>query len=401
MLFWHPWEGALGVEIDRLSQEFNRTNAWGLHVETFAWPGADALLAALQSTNGGQPLPDIVTASGYQLGAQADLRTALVELETYVQDPVWGLPQADREDFDPLFWQQDVLDGKRSGIPALRSASVLYYNRSWAQALGFSRPPQTAAEFEEQACAAARANLSDDSRENDGRGGWIINTGYPSTLAWLYAFGAEVSRPEGGYELNTGEVRQALAFLRRLYEQGCAWLPDDEFVEAEFAARQGLFASGTVMGIPAQANAFNNAGSRDVWMVRPYPGQSGPGAVAVYGPSFSIRKSTPARQLGAWLFVRWLLSPENQESLVRASSALPLRAAVMPLLQERPPLDQWQQAAALLAVGKPEPSQVSWLQVRWAVSDVTTQLFRWYFTTDQLPASVRLLEQTAEELHQR
>ena len=39
--------------------------------------------------------------------------------------------------------------------------------------------------------------------------------------------------------------------------------------------------------------------------------------------------------------------------------------------------------------------------MRWAVSDAATQLFRWYFTMEQLPDTVKLLDRTATELHNR
>ena len=36
--------------------------------------------------------------------------------------------------------------------------------------------------------------------------------------------------------------------------------------------------------------------------------------------------------------------------------------------------------------------------MRWAVNDASTQLFRYYFTIDQVPSLVKLLDETAERV---
>jgi len=280
---------------------------------------------------------------------------------------------------------------------------VLFYNTTWAKELGFRSPPTTFEQFQEQACAAAQANLDDDVAENDQSGGWIVSTDYPGVLGWLYASGSEVIRPDGsGYRFDTPQVKEALTFLRELYEQGCAWLPENQVVENEFASRLGLFATGNLTDIPYQRAAFDSLGSRDEWTVLPFPSGNDEAAIAVYGPSFTILKSTPEEQLASWLFIQWLLSAENQARWVQISDAFPLRVSVLEnLATDDPQAEQWIAAVDLLEFARPEPGYQSWETVRFALSDVATQLYRWYFTLEQLPSTVRLLDRTASELHRR
>jgi len=89
--------------------------------------------------------------------------------------------------------------------------------------------------------------------------------------------------------------------------------------------------------------------------------------------------------------------------MVEATGTFPLRISTLEYLREfRPPLSsQWQAALDLLPAARSEPNYRSWNEVRWAVSDAATQLFRWYFTIDQLPATLKLLDRTAAELHKR
>jgi multiple sugar transport system substrate-binding protein/sn-glycerol 3-phosphate transport system substrate-binding protein len=326
-----------------------------------------------------------------------------VDLDDYVNDPVWGFSPAEQADFIPAFWEARTVGGRRIGLPALQSAQVLFYNRSWAAELGFAGPPDTPAALRRQACAAAEAYRQDDDPANDGRGGLIFST-HPAALSgWISAFGGEIAPPDGGgYRFDTPETRQALRFLRELYDAGCAWLPESEPDVAGFAGRQGLVAAGSLLELPHLARAFERSQNPDDWTVLPFPSPQGEPAVAAYGPSFVILESDPERQLAAWLFIKWLAAPESQARLAAASGLLPVRQAALEPLTASPPLSpQYATALDLLPYARPEPSYASWDIVRWALSDAAVQLTRYYFTIDQLPALVELLHETARELHAR
>jgi hypothetical protein len=100
------------------------------------------------------------------------------------------------------------------------------------------------------------------------------------------------------------------------------------------------------------------------------------------------------------VFIKWLVSAQNQARLVQASGAFPLRQSALDELgayrQNNP---QWATAVGLLSFARSEPRYQSWSTVRWALSDAATQLFRSYFSIDQVPVLVDLLDHTAEELH--
>jgi ABC-type glycerol-3-phosphate transport system substrate-binding protein len=126
------------------------------------------------------------------------------------------------------------------------------------------------------------------------------------------------------------------------------------------------------------------------------------GKVAVFGPSFAMLKSTPEEELATWLLIKWLLEPENQARWIRASDHLPSRASAAEALTdyaEQHP--QWEEALALLQLAQPEPGHASWGVVRWALSDAAEQLFRLGLTSEQVPALLEELEDTAAEMHAR
>lgn len=401
--YWHVWQGEAQHLSEALVSEFNATNPWGIRVRASYMGNYDALSSQVLKAIQDGELPELAIAYQHQALDWNAEENILVNLSDYINDPLWGLSPDEQADFYPVFWDQTVTGDAHIGIPAMRSGQMLYYNTTWAKELGFSSPPTTIAGFKEQACAAARANLEDDNPENDKTGGWIIST-HPSTvLGWLYAFGAPVSRSDGrGYRFDTPEVKEAFGFLRQLYEEGCAWFSEGQSNEAEFARRLGLFSSGSLTGIPYQEAALKSADNPDDWTVMPFPATDGTPAITVYGPNLVILKSSPEKQLASWLFIKWLLTPENQNRWALTTSSFPFwKSLLEQILTEEPGVAQWRAGLDLLQYAQPEPGYRSWGTARWALGDAATQLFRWYFTLEQLPDTLRLLERTAAELHSR
>jgi multiple sugar transport system substrate-binding protein len=308
------------------------------------------------------------------------------------------LTAAQQKAIPAALWERELVDGKLLGLPAATSASLLFYNQTWAQELGFDAPPKTPAEFKAQACAAAKADPNDN-----GAGGWLISTEYPAALGWMEAFGADVVAAGGrGYRFATPEVEQALRFLRDLLDSGCAWLGEDKIPEDELAGRRALFTSASPAMIPQQEAVFADLGSRDEWTVLPYPAPGGGAVLPVYGPSFQVLESSPEKQLAAWLLVKYLLEPESQSRLAQAGYLLPASPASLEELSTlTATYPQWEHAFELLKHAVAEPNLRSWRTVRWAVSDAATQLFRYYFTIDKVSELAELLDDTAASLNRR
>jgi len=399
--FWHAWTGASGQVIEAQVGEFNRSNPWGIQVEAIPLGSYDQISDQITLTGKTGALPDIVVAYLYQALAWDASEARLADLSSYVDDPDWGMDEQALLDFYPIFWEHGQVGDQHFGVPAQGSAQLLYYNTTWAKELGFNAPPGSPEEFKAQACAAAQTFKRDNDPRNDQMGGWIISTDYPAVLGWMFAFGAEIQAVDGeGYQFNTAQVQEAFDFLRGLLDSGCAWLSESQSPEAEFAARQGLFATGSVAGILYQEEAFVAAGSQDEWDVIPFPSPRGEPAIAAYGPSFQILRSTPERQLASWLFIQWLGGAERQAQLAQVSGYYPVRASSLEHMGVLPAAHpQWKTALDLLSYAHPEPALRSWDVVRWTVEDAATQLFRYYFEQDRVPVLVKLLDETANELN--
>ncbi len=399
LTFWHVWSWEAGEALQDLVDQFNRDNPDGIQVEAENLESYGDLSRQLTEALAAGDPPQVVVGFNNQIRGWDRSFGAVVDLGPYVSDPERGFSTDDMKDFYPLFWEQEQYGDARLGLPAQRSAQVLFYNTTWAQELGFSAPPATLAEFEEQACTAAAAYFNDEDETNDGLGGWVIDTTTAPVLTWIYAFGGEVETPSG-YEFVTPETENAFAFLKGLFDSGCGWLAQSRFPNDEFATRKALFISSSTTGLPFQEEAFSENGSSDRWQVIAYPSATGTPIIDVFGPSFAILESSPSEQLAAWLFVRWLLEPENQAAWIETTGHLPSRAAALDHLAGYAGRHaQWNQAVQLLPWGLPEPKHASWGSVRWVLSDAAEQMFRIGLTPEQLPALLLELERTAAELH--
>jgi ABC-type glycerol-3-phosphate transport system substrate-binding protein len=266
----------------------------------------------------------------------------------------------DAQDFPSAFWEQSNVGGIRYGVPALRSARLLFYNVSWAKELGFEKAPHTWDEFREQACAANASWKTDADETNDGYGGWAVDVApdWQTPYAWLRALNGEVFA-EGKFAFKTDENVDVLEHLADLRADGCAWLPTTVSNYEHLAARRALFITGNLGEFNDQRVAFSAAGSTDQWTVIPFPGKQA--VVPVYGPDYAVLKSSDARQLAAWLFVRWMLEAENQARWARETGLLPVRTSALGLLSAgRAANPQWFAVADLLPQAVTYPQSKDW-----------------------------------------
>jgi ABC-type glycerol-3-phosphate transport system substrate-binding protein len=166
--FWYPWSGASGQAIRSLVEEFNLNNKLGIKVVPVAQDGLDGMDAQLAAARQTGEMPDLVVGYLHQLLAW-DQTQPLVDLQPYLVDPVWGYSPEEQADFTPVFRDQDVVAGRRLGMPLQRSAQVLYYNTTWGQALGFSAPPGTPDQFRSRS-AKRPGQIVMTISDNDGTG---------------------------------------------------------------------------------------------------------------------------------------------------------------------------------------------------------------------------------------
>jgi ABC-type glycerol-3-phosphate transport system substrate-binding protein len=396
LVLWHPYMGdlekALMVEVD----EFNHKNAWGLQIELLGFGGAQALQNAFFQANQSD-LPDLLLASPEGIRDLQAETEALFDLALLVEDPEWGLSEEEISDFLPGIWQTPAEDSQRLGLPVLRNARVLIYNRTWAGELGFAQAPGTPQEFQQQVCAAVQANLSAVYTLR-GTGGWLLDNDAYTLLGWLQGFGAEFS---DGFQFNTPEGLEAFSYLHELVDQDCTYrLPVASPEPFEpFAARRTLVYAGSLIDLPLQAQVSRKLENLDRWEILPFPALQGQGGVPLFGQDAAILDGTHEQELGSWLFLRWLLLSRNQAALAQIGGVLPVtRSGLQTLKTNGAPLAQYRQVLDLSDQFQPLPSAAGWGQARRVLEDATWQLYQPYTRQEDIPAILVQLDAMLKEL---
>jgi len=394
--FWHHWRGEAASILEELTMKFNLENSYEVEV-LIENKGSDLFGDVRQGLNTGQ-YPNIVMAPRQDLLAWQHTRDILVNLNDYISDPKQGLSGEDISEFEPLLWDQDDKNGIRLGLPGLATSSLLAYNATWARELGFDSSPDTPAAFTNQACAAAAASIR--GTDVDGRGGFISRLDPAGVMSWIMAFDGEVITEAGeDYAFNSPEVIFAYDYLKSLFKGGCAWKPGEPYAEDEFAARRGLLFATSVLELPYIEAAFTNYEATDEWTVIPYPTQDGAGVINLSVYSYAILESVPEEQFAAWLYLKWMIAPENMAALVKASSTYPVRISAKMYLDdytgEHLP---WAEAQELFSLGLFEPQLGSWKFGRWAVRESAEELISPDFNSDEIPYLLKKLDTLLAEI---
>ncbi len=398
--FIHPWTGEIASTIDELVDGFNQNNEFGIFVMVQK-PGSSQLVfqqseAALRDGKG----PDVVIAPTEELAYWHKMEN-LVVLDDFLNDTQYGISNDVVQGFIPLFWEQDLLNDQRLGIPISRNVNFLTQNLSWAKELGFDIPAVTPELFRLQNCKAGNSLLQDNDWVNNGMGGWIVNQDEYTILSWLNAFElTEFPTDETAYPFDQTATLDGFTYLRKIFDEDCAWNARNPTHYEYFANRQALYISADVFDLEPLQKTFTLLENEDTWQVVPYPQQKAKPELFVHGDSIGILKSDQAHELASWLFIRWLSLPDQQIQLAEANPGLPVSQSILEhITPDRS--EQWNQVVTLLKDAKPAPRTAEWRVARFVLQDAMYQVFNTNITPVQYPQVISLLDTIISDLSQQ
>ena len=206
---------------------------------------------------------------------------------------------------------------------------VMFVNTDYMKELGYENPPTTPERFKEMACKASTQPFSKATVQT-GSMGYEIDLADASTFAsWTFAFGGDIYDYEKGeFTYNSEAAVNAATFLQDLFKSGCAKPVTEKYGnQTDFGNGSILFTTGSSSGLPFYKSAVDG-GSAHAWTVIAIPHTTADPVQNIYGASVSIPKSTPERELAAWLFLKYYTSKEQQAKWAEVSGYFPVRASV-------------------------------------------------------------------------
>jgi len=322
LLLWYalPPQSPADLAFNRLVDAFNAANSRGLTIYAFNLSTPDAVLSRTLPLLGTPDVPALVALTPEQLPRYGD---ALLPLNALLDSPTWGIPEKERSAWTDILLKDETLPADEtpqySALPLAASAEGMLFNLDWTARLGYYDAPASSEDFAALVCKAAQRPYAPSGEAY----GYAFVPSLDSLRAWTQVFGGALYDPDlGDYRFSQEAAIQALAYLQTLYGQGCITLAADGG-----AARQA-FAAGTSAIIlePVDLLAARRGWSAALpfsWQTAALPG----GTLAVQpGLRLAIPRSTPERELTAWLFLRYALSPEAQTGFAAESGWFPLQA---------------------------------------------------------------------------
>ncbi len=400
--FWYIWDlNEPGKGMNAIVDRFNLENEWGIRVVPYDQGLTHDPLESIGNAIQEGLVPHVMVSDSPVITAWY-LAGLTADLDPYLSDPVAGLSLKDQQDYYPGIFEPYFAPGDgRSGLPFTQSIQVLFYNQTWAGELGFSREPIDSIELVDQVCEAA----AEFDREPGGIGGIILYPDAANITGWVYGFGGNLQDlADGTYQFSSAEIINVARYWQELSREKCGFItsqyPDPMARESEFEKfnqRLALVTMNAAQDLDQIHLQANQTGRADEWTMLPFTGPDGKKAVPAVVQSGAIFLTTPEEQLAAWLFLKYLTSPEIQAEWVEYSRLYPTRKDSLRLLRDfRTDNPDWAKGLNILKYVQTQPIDPSWEVVQQAVGDAFESLL-----AEDPPGLFDLmatLDLTAEEL---
>jgi ABC-type sugar transport system, periplasmic component len=322
--FWHAMSGDLEKTLQELTDEFNAQSA-GVQVKLVNQGDYGSLNEKLTAAVKAKQLPTI--AQTYFDWTEKFVQADLVErLNDYMAEPQTGWNADELQDIYPVFLNENNWDGTFYSLPFNKSDQVLFYNKTMLDEAGLDVP----ATWEEWHSAAVK--LTKEKPDGKGR---IIGTGFENAVmgeAFNYVLqgGGQFYDPQTGLAtFNTPEGAAGIGFVRGMLKDGIARLAsEDQFMSTPFGRGDVAMYVGSSAGISFVQSAV---GGKFEWGTAALP--KGKRSVAfIQGTNITMfNGGTTERKQGAWNYMKFLLSTENNARWAEQTGYLPIRKSVSEL----------------------------------------------------------------------
>ena len=366
--FWHRQTTVTAELMETIVAQFNAENP-SLPIEPIYAGNYGEIYRKVTTSIKAKTLPALAVA--YEnMTAEYAQSNAVVELDSWVDHPEFGLSEDDINDFFPAMLDTNRFteyDGALLSLPFTKSVLVLYYNKRVLKAAGLTTPPKTWEEFITQ---------SKQIKERTGKFALSFDVDCSTIDGILFSMGGQVMK-DGKTQYDSTESIETFELIEYLFKEKLAYQnPPGTFNdETDFGNDKIGFILRTSSNRPYLEDLFND---HDAWGIAPLPQSDldNPKTV-LYGGSICLFNTTPEQQEAAWKFVRYFTSTEATVQWALGTGYLPVRrsAANDPKMQAF--WESWPDnrvAFDCLEYAVPEPNISGWQQIRNRVARAATEV---------------------------
>jgi ABC-type glycerol-3-phosphate transport system substrate-binding protein len=373
---WHNQTGILAKGFTDMVAEFNSTNGKGITLKAEDQSGGLSYTGIYQKMLGAitaGATPDMVVAVENQVADYAK-SGVILDLDPYINSKKNGLSKESLADiYKPYLdsGKYPQYGNKSLSFPFIKSLEVLYRNDDLGKELGFAAPAKTWDEFEKQAKAALKTDASGKATR------WGVSTFSIETfLGQVVNRGGSIVKSDlSAVSFDGKEGLASLQLLERCVNENWCYIPKGFDWQDRFAEGNLLYVGATSTSIGFITDTLK--GKPLNWSVVPWPDGGGSAKQIQFGGVVAVTKSTPAKQLASWEFLKWFADGKQTARWAALSGYMPLRAsaandqALKDYWAKRP---QSKQAFDLISLSVAGPSIRGYQEIRDAVSEMETKI---------------------------
>jgi multiple sugar transport system substrate-binding protein/sn-glycerol 3-phosphate transport system substrate-binding protein len=200
---------------------------------------------------------------------------------------------------------------------------VLFYNADWLKQLGYNAPPKDWKEFEEMACKAT---------DKTKKFGWAFRHDASNFASLVFTYGGRILAEDGSaYVFNSDAAVNAVKMIQRMAENKClVEIPTSERYgeQTRFGNGDVLFVIASSSGLPFYKDTVDKGG-KFKWDINLPPQSGAKPAINLYGASVSVYKTTPEKELAAWLVIKFLGEKAQTARWAVYTGYLPVRQSAV------------------------------------------------------------------------
>ena len=319
VVFWHAMGGDKEEVLVALANKFMDENP-NIKINLQFQGNYRELFEKLMGAAKANQLPTMTQIYCNRLSWYVD-KGLVEDLVPYMENESVGLSKDELEDYPDLFLDDGKWDNKQYAMPFNKSQMVLYYNVDMFKEAGLDVPTN----WDQWREAAEKLTKdTDGDGEPDVYGIVFANNISTDIAPWLkQAGGMTMSEETNELFFDTPETKEAVEFLNGLIQAKVARLAgEDKYANVPLS--QGRAAM-CVASTSAIANLEKDTPEDIKWFAAPLPGHK-TNEQLYYGTNVAVYNSgTPEEKLAAWLFIKFLTSPENTAYLAQNTGYLPVR----------------------------------------------------------------------------
>ncbi len=314
--YWHRQSGDAALAIESAAAAFNEAFAGEIEVLPVAQGDIATLTQKVRAAAAGGGLPAALMADDADILSYYSSEI-IVPLDTYLDDPEYGLSDEDRADFLPNQLDRhklSIYDDNTMTYPIGFSTYGFFWNQDAVSNAGMSEPPKTWEEFPDAVRAIAAANPGMVFNTQSDLGPVLIFLMSNHRVSWL---------KENGIESNfdAPEVLDILTWISELAAEGVL-VPDSAHTDL-FIAQSNMF----VLQSSTLARRLNNEVTEFTWGggLPPQASLDVDPLTELFGPLNTIPKTDEETQMAGWRWLKWLTEPAMHAQYNAAAGYFPAR----------------------------------------------------------------------------